>query len=343
MNGGQPLGQGDPFYYQAFYPYFLAAVHVVFGESMFGVMLVQRLLVVFTIWMLVMIAVELAGEEVWPAALVCATFFACWKFWPIAAELLNESLYVPLLAAWVAALIRLCRSPTTARALGAGLLGGFTAITRATALLAWPAALLVCWVSWRRAANRGILIGALAISSAGVFATIGVRNWIVARQFALTSTELGVTLLGGNELPEGLKIDPRPRSALYGRLRLDGLTVQVIEYAITAPGAFAMNLARKTLFALGFYEPYAPGWGYSPVYIAVWITAGAGLLLARRGPGSPGLRWSLPALVALSQFVAVVLVYPKAERLILPFYTLLVPYSAIAVCRIFPAQWRRSA
>ena len=30
-----------------------------------------------------------------------------------------------------------------------------------------------------------------------------------------------------------------------------------------------MNLGRKALFVLGFYEPYAPGWGYSPVYIAV--------------------------------------------------------------------------
>ena len=27
MSGGQPLGQGEPFYYQAFYPYFLAAMH----------------------------------------------------------------------------------------------------------------------------------------------------------------------------------------------------------------------------------------------------------------------------------------------------------------------------
>ena len=40
MNGGLPPGQGEPFYYQAFYPYFLAAAHAVFGESMFGPVLV---------------------------------------------------------------------------------------------------------------------------------------------------------------------------------------------------------------------------------------------------------------------------------------------------------------
>src|SRR5262249_22007849 len=31
MNGGLPLFQGEPFYYQPLYPYFLAAVHFIFG------------------------------------------------------------------------------------------------------------------------------------------------------------------------------------------------------------------------------------------------------------------------------------------------------------------------
>ena len=42
MNGGAPLGQGEPFYYQAFYPYFLAASHAIFGEGFFGVLFLQR-------------------------------------------------------------------------------------------------------------------------------------------------------------------------------------------------------------------------------------------------------------------------------------------------------------
>ena len=56
----------------------------------------------------------------------------------------------------------------------------------------------------------------------------------------------------------------------------------MIEYAITAPGLFALHLGRKALFALGFYEPYAPGWGYSPVYIAVWTSALVGVWLVVR-------------------------------------------------------------
>ena len=44
-------------------------------------------------------------------------------------------------------------------------------------------------------------MAALVLSSFGVFSLITVRNWIVAGTFAPTSTELGVTLLGGSELP----------------------------------------------------------------------------------------------------------------------------------------------
>ncbi len=56
MNGGAAPGQGEPFYYQALYPYFLAAVHAVFGEDMFGVILLQRLLVAFAVWTMVKIS-----------------------------------------------------------------------------------------------------------------------------------------------------------------------------------------------------------------------------------------------------------------------------------------------
>ena len=343
MNRGQPLGQGEPFYYQAFYPYFLAAVHALFGEGMFGVMLVQRLLVVFVIWMLVKIACDLGGDEVWPSALACATFFACWKFWPIAAQLLNESLYIPLLVAWMAALIRACRAPAARRAVAAGLLGGLAAITRSTALLAWPLVFAACGFAWQRTANRRVLMAALVLTSFAVFSLISVRNWVVAGTFTPTSTELGVTLLGGNEVPAGLTTDPTPRGAFYNLLQLNEATVRVIEYAIAAPRSFLLNLGRKVLFVLGFFEPYAPGWGYSPVYISVWVLALAGLAFAMRFHHSPAIPLLLPALVALTQFVALAIVYPKGERLILPVHTLLIPYAAIAVYRFSRAMVQNSS
>jgi hypothetical protein len=330
MNGGRPPGEGEPFYYQAFYPYFLAATHAIFGEDMFGVLLMQRFLVVLTAVAIMRIAIDLGGRTAWAAALVVGGLFTWWKFAPIAADLLNESLYLPLLMAWTAVLIRACRAPAAGGAAVTGLAAGFAAITRSTSILSWPIVWLLCAWQWRQ--HRGwvrftmLMVGC----SLAVFSLIALRNWIVAHEFAATSTELGITLLGGNEPPPDVIIDMEPRRAIYERFGLNPNTARVVEFALTAPQTFAAGIARKAAFALGFYEPYAPGWGYSPVYIAVWISAVAGFVVALRRRLAPPIAVMLPLLIALTQYAAVVIVYPKGERLILPIHTLLAPYAAIA-------------
>ena len=330
MNGGRPPGEGEPFYYQAFYPYFLAATHRVFGEGMFGPVLAQRLLAAFAIWKLVQIAVEFTRERIWVVALPLATAFMWWKFRYIAMQPLNESLYVPLVVASAAMLIRMCRTPSPRAALTTGVLSGLTTITRSTVLLSWIVVWPACWLAMKGVPRRRSMMTLIIASTLAIFSLIAIRNWIVARVFAPTSTEFGITLLGGNEVPADLAIDLSARAAMYRRLGIDDPAATVIEYAINAPGRFAQNLGRKALFALGFYEPYAPGWGYSPVYIAVWTTAVAGLILTLRA-GEPMVVVLLPALIALTQFIAVVIVYPKGERLIVPIHSLLVPYSAVTV------------
>lgn len=341
MNFGQPAGQGEPFYYQALYPYFLAAVHALFGEGMFGVMLVQRLLVAFTVWAIIEIAIALGGEDAWLGALVCGTVFAIWKHSRIAADLLNESLYVPLLVAWVAVLVRLGRSPSPRGSFIAGVLGALTAMTRSTVLLAWPAVWLACWRCWRIAGGWRVSLGVLALTSVLVFSLIGARNWIVSGRWVVTSTGLGVTLLGGNEPPPDVVIDLQARGSIYKSLGLRDDTAQVVEYAIVAPKAFALHQGRKALFALGFYEPYAPGWGYSPIYLAGFVLAVVGLVLAIQCARVPRSAVFLPGLIAAAQFIAVVAVYPKGERLILPIHALLVPYAGIAVAAAVAAARRR--
>jgi hypothetical protein len=329
MNGGLPLGQGEPFYFQAFYPYFLAATHWVFGESVFGAVFLQRLLLVLAATAMTRIAIALAGERVWPAALVVSSAFLYWKLAPISADLLNESLYVPMLMVWTLLCVELCGRPTTGRALLTGLTGGITVVTRTTVMLAWPLVWAALFRALRRSPARGRVISLLLASTAAVFSLIAIRNAFVTYRFVPMPTEFGITIGGGNETPAGIRTDPGQRKTLYDLLRVDGLTAEVMEFAITAPGAFAANLGRKALFVLGFYEPYAPGWGDSPVYIATWVSAVGGCwLLYRRGHGAISA-W-IPIAIAATQFVVLVLVYPKGERLIVPMHTLLVPYSAIA-------------
>ncbi len=322
-----------PYYYQVFYPYFLAATHAVFGEGAFGFVFVQRLLVALAVWMVVDIAVQLAGDRVWPVAFGCAAFVLYVKFAPLVASPSTESLFVPLLLAWTAALIRVCGRPTAWRVAGAGLLGGFAAVTRSTAVLAWMGVLPACWLAWKNSPRRGRLVTILALCSFGVVALIGVRNWVVAHELALLPTELPITLIGGNQPPPGFTPDYSRRGPLYDRFGVNPLTRQVIEYALTDPASFARNLGRKCLFAVGVYEPYAPGWGYSFVFMALTLTSIAGLMLALAARIRPPIVVAIPALIALSQFAAVVVVYPKGERLILPYLSVLLAYSSIAVSR----------
>ena len=71
----------------------------------------------------------------------------------------------------------------------------------------------------------------------------------------------------------------------------------------------------------------------------MWVSAPAGMAFMVRGASAPGMVALVPLLVAMTQYLAVVVVYPKGERLILPVHTLLVPYAAIAA----HAVWRRIA
>jgi hypothetical protein len=335
MNGGLPAGQGEPFYYQAFYPYFLAFSHFLFGEGMFGVLFLQRFLVVATALLLTRIAMRLRGDAVWPIALLISGLFVWWKFAPIAADLLNESLYIPLMVLWVLLLLGTAAAPGSKQAALTGIAGGFAAITRSTAMLSWILVWPALWLQLRATRGRSRIVATLAGCTVAVFSLVAIRNAIVSHQFAPTSTELGITLRGGNEPPPGLILDSSSRTGLYHRLGVGGYTIEVIEYAIAAPGSFAANIGRKALFALGFYEPYAPGWGYSPVYIAVWVGAIGGVMMAVRRAGPNRFAVVMPLLVALTQFAAVVLVYPKGERLILPIHAVLLPYAAIAAYELW--------
>ncbi len=215
MNGGLPLGQGEPFYYQPFYPYFLASTHFIFGEGMFGVLFLQRVLVALTAVFLTRIAMKLRGDTIWPIALLISALFAWWKFAPIAADLLNESIYVPLLAAWTASLISLCLRPDLRLATRTGILAGFTAIARSTSILAWAVVWPALFWQLHGVRARTKVIATLIACSLAVFSLVATRNWLVSHRFVPVSTEFGVTLAGGNLPPEGLLIDPAARRGLY--------------------------------------------------------------------------------------------------------------------------------
>lgn len=324
----------EPYFYQVLYPYFLAGLHTLFGESMFGPMLVQRWLVSFVAWAIMYIAVKISREDVWKVSLAVGVIFAYAKVGPISAKLLNESLFVPLLAVWTVMLLRVARVPGTARAIRTGLLGGVTVLTRTPALLALAAVIPALWRTWSGQPNRTRLLVSLAGCVAIVVSLIAIRNAVVVHAFVPLPGEFAVTLIGGNQPPPEVQIDLTRRAAFYNAFGVHEFTRIVIEYAITAPASFAANMGVKALFALGYYEPYAPGFGSSLVFLVVSIAGVAGVAMVVGGGAIPVGIAILPALIAFSQFAAVVLVYPKGERLILPFQTIFAAYAAVAIDRL---------
>ncbi len=175
----------------------------------------------------------------------------------------------------------------------------------------------------------------MLVCSCCVMSVIAIRNWVVVHELIFMPGELPVTLYGGNEPPTGLSLDVERHRALYDRFGLHPFTRQVVEYALTAPGAFSRNLVNKAIFALGYFDLYAPGWGHSIGLLMLSVTSIAGVLLLLRQRSAPSWVVFLPALVALTQYAAVVIVYPKGMRLILPFHALLVPYAAVAVTKLY--------
>ena len=164
----------------------------------------------------------------------------------------------------------------------------------------------------------------------------------MVHEVILLPGELPVTLFGGNEPPAGVTIDEEPHRAFYDRFHVNSLTRRVIEYAITAPAPFARNMLNKALFALGYFDFYAPGWGYSIGLLLLSSSGAIGVCLLLFRPAAPLWVTLLPALVALTQYLAVVIVYPKGMRLILPFHALMVPYAAVTLNRLVHRLVRRA-
>jgi hypothetical protein len=176
--------------------------------------------------------------------------------------------------------------------------------------------------------SRAVLLSGLVLVSVIGLATL--RNAVAAHRFVALASSGPVVLLLGNPPPSGTPKHPDQPHALLQWLRLDERTQSVAEGALHQPAAFTANLVRKALYTLGFFGAYVPGTGWSPILVITWSAALFGLVGRRDafGRDARGLMQWLPAVLAASHFGAVTIFVPHvyADRLILPFYVLLVPY-----------------
>jgi hypothetical protein len=333
MTWGEALGHGRTFYAQPLYPYFLAACHWLLGADLAGIYFVQRLSVAVTAILLWRTSARLFGEHAARAVLVVAILVVYGKLANWSGILLSENLFVPIVCLWVFTLTRLMLNdePAIGDALLAGVVGGLATLTRQSMMLGWLV-VVPMMVVVARGPRRWMAIAVLVASMVGVTSLATIRNWVVARQVVLVTSEGGVVLAQGNPVPSELAI-PAAHRAQYARLGLDALTQRVVEFARQRPGAFAAGLWRKARFALGWFDLLLSGSGTSLFYIAVWVAAIAGVIALPRvvAPDVPPLVALLGVALAAAHFAVVVAFVPYVygDRLIVPFYVLLVPYAAI--------------
>lgn len=346
MLGGAELGQGRPFFEMPLYPYFLAATHALWGDGLYGAVLVQRLLLGATVIVLWRLAATVSGERVGHAGLLASLVVVYTKVGPWSSTLLTELLFVPMVCLLALRLTRLAArgAATPWSALATGAIGGIATLTRSTLMLAWPAALLLA--AWSLRPTRRVVrtLGLVGIGLLIVVSFATVRNWVVARQFVLINAYGSFNLRLANEPPASLVIPPDHKT-LYDRLGLDDHLQAVIEYARQSPGVFVDAWTRRAAYALGHFEHVTPGAGWSTFYVVTWSLALAGLvLLAGRASGLPIRAPSIwiPLALALAHFGVLVLTFASVygDRLLLPFYALLTPYVAVAVDAAQAVVWR---
>ena len=326
-------GQGAPFYFQPLYPYFVALAHLVFGEDLFGVIFVQRLLVAATVAWCAAITARLFGTRAAWVTVAVGGLFLYEKLGRWSYVLLAEPLFTPVFVAWTWLLIRLSTEPPSrARVVLAGLVGGIATLIRSTLLLAWPV-ILPLWAA-SLGSRRTRTVALLVAVMAATITTATLRNWIVAERFVLVASSFGINLLIGNEPRRPLAPPPPDRSGWYDRLELDAGTRTVLEYAIQDPTDLAVHLGRKAVYSVGLYdlsglEVFA---GTAWSYAGTWLLAIVGIVRMPAAVQPSVVHW-LPLALALCHFAAVVLIFPwgYGDRLILPLYPLLIPYAALAL------------
>ena len=317
MTFGKPLGQGAPYFYHPLYCYFLAVVHAITGESLFGPILVQFLILAAVAVLMWRLAAELFGERAALAG-VCALVvifeldFA--RYYTV--NLLSENLYILTVTLALAPFVRWIKRGDRSYLWQAALWSGVSSVTRPAMMVMFiPALALIAFVaskrerSWRAGAVAAAVAAAIWLA---VIAPVTLRNLIVSGRPVLISEGLGGTFIKYN-VP--VSVDPAVYSARYTGSVWSGLGV-LARIAWDRPVDTLKTQGRKLGFSLGMVHWYG-GYRPHPELVAVTLLYVATLI------ASPAMRtralWPVHLFV-LAHLAAMGLTMPwnYGYRLIIP-------------------------
>jgi tetratricopeptide (TPR) repeat protein len=195
---GDWLGQGV-FYQSPLYPYFLAVIYTVFGESVTAVRLIQACIGAGSCALLAAAGVSLFGR----AGAIAGLLLAVYPSAIFLDGLLEKS---SLTTFFTASLLASLALPTgdgfqsdrraVRRSFGVGVVLGLLALSRENALLLIVPLLL--WIGATARPARLLASVALVAGCALVLLPVGLRNYAVGGEFHLTTSQFGTNLYIGN-------------------------------------------------------------------------------------------------------------------------------------------------
>lgn len=348
MTLGEPLGQGALYYAQPLYPYYLALLHTLSGEDLYGPLALQMLGLGAAAVLVYELARRLFGRPTAVVALalmlgVLIPFELAW----VARLLISEALYYWVMPAAVLSLVALVqgagvrRREDTGRAAVAGVLLGVACLTRGPTLLYLPPAGVLVWVGLRR---RGLARGeaaralaVVAVAAGLLIALVPIRNQVVAGRPVLTASSGGVNLEKLHRPSDQVRLGGVDENPLYDQLGLDRPTREVIEYARQDPGGYLASYVPLAAYTIGIGSALNGIVPERPVQLRPELLVLTGLyfvalVLVRRARGlEAGLLHAFIAVHFLTMLVFAP--YDYENRLVTPMYLFVAVFAAAGIVR----------
>jgi hypothetical protein len=280
MTLGKAVGRADPYFYHPLYCYFLAAVHAVTGETLFGPVFVQFLILAIVGTIVWRLASEIFGQRPALAGLVAlvAIFeldFA--RYYTV--TLLSENLYILTATSCLVPFVRWVRGGRRADLIRMAIWGGISTMTRPPMLFyLFPAVVLVALVAAGRSRRPGETMACVALVAGLWLLTVSpitLRNLFVSHRFVLVSDVQSASVLTYN-IPASLS------AAEYGARwhGTFGSALRVIaEMSYEHPLAMSGVFAKKLAFSLGMtqliegYRPHPELVAVTMMYVVMCIAS----------------------------------------------------------------------
>jgi hypothetical protein len=336
MTLGEPLGEGKPFFFQPFYPYYLAALHWLAGEGIWGPIVLQVLGTGVAGVLVYYLAKRLFGVPAGGAALAMFLVLGLTQLDWIARKLLSENLYLILLPAAMLLVVRAIDERRLADVTWAGLLLGVASITRAPTLLFVPGAALIVAVAWRRAGlplrHAALAFLVLGLVTALVASLVPLRNYVVSGRLALVATNGGATLLLAHQPTARVRLSGIDRDPVYNGLKLDRPTREVVEFARQDPLGYFWTLVPLGLYSVGISGAVE---GFPPVAPDVLAITALYVLAVALLPAARSLR-ALPLHLFILIHLGIMMTflpYVYGYRQVLPMQLLMLVFDGALVAR----------